>query len=232
MRIRRLSHFGIAFSLIFTVLIMAEAYLGNDGLIKSVPTTHKVISLTFDDGPHPDSTPKLLAILREKDVKATMFVLGQSVDENPALFAQMVADGHEIGSHAYNHIFISKLNAKERAEQFEKAERSIMIAAPKPVLFRPPGGGYNDGVVQDALRRGYRTVLWSIDTRDWSRPGVNQIVNHVMKKIKPGSIVLMHDGQYDLQTAAAVGVIIDRIRAEGYTLVTVGELLQYYEERE
>lgn len=230
MRIRRLRGWGIAFGLIFAAMMAAESYLGHDGLVKRVLTTHKVVALTFDDGPHPESTPRLLEVLRQKEVRATMFVLGKNVEKNPALLAQIVAGGHEIGSHAYSHVIISKLKPEEWAEQFEKAEQAISLAAPKPVLFRPPGGGYSDAIIQEAANRGYRTVLWSIDPRDWSRPSANQIANDVMKKIKPGSIILLHDGQYDLQTADAVGIIVDRLKADGYTIVTVGELLNYSEE--
>lgn len=230
MRIRRLSSWGIAFGLIFAAMMVAETFLGHDGLVKRVLTTHKVVALTFDDGPHPESTPKLLAVLRQKEVKATMFVLGENAEKNPALLAQMVADGHEIGSHAYSHVIISKLKPEEWAEQFDKAEQAIGAVAPKPVLFRPPGGGYSDALVQEAANRGYRTVLWSIDPRDWSRPSAAQIANDVMKRIRPGSIILLHDGQYNLKTADAVGLIIDRLKEEGYSIVTVGELLNYNDE--
>lgn len=231
MKLRRLRGWGLAFGMVFAILFAGEGYFSDSGIVRKVPTTHKVVALTFDDGPHADSTPKLLSVLRQKEVKATMFVLGENVEKHPELLQQMVADGHEIGSHAYSHVFISKISPEERAEQLAKAERVITIAAPKPVLFRPPGGGYSDEIVKEISQRGYRTILWSVDPRDWSRPGVNRIVNTVLAQVKPGSIVLLHDGQYDLQTAAAVSIIIDRLRADGYSLVTVGELLQYYEER-
>lgn len=231
MKLRRFKIWGVAFGLVFAVMIAAEGYIGSEPLIKNVPTTKKIVALTFDDGPHPDSTPKLLAVLRQKEVKATMFVLGENVEKQPELFKQMVVDGHEIGSHAYNHIHMQRISAQERARQFERLEQAVSIAGVKPVLFRPPGGGYSDKMIEEARRRGYRTILWSIDPRDWSRPGVNHIVNTVMANIKPGSIILLHDGQYELQTAEAVGVIIDRLRSQGYSIVTVGELLQSYEEQ-
>jgi len=224
--------FGVVFGVILASAVVVQGMLTDNGkVIKKVPTTHKVVALTIDDGPHYKTTPQMLAVLREKNVKLTLFILGENATSHPEILAQAVADGHEIAAHAYSHNLLTKMNRAEVGEELDKTEKIITAVAPKPTLFRPPGGAYNDTVTTEAGRRGYTTVLWSIDPGDWRRPSVEQVVNHVMKNIEPGSIVLLHDGQYPLPTPVAIGIIIDRLRAQGYSIVTVSELLQYYEVR-
>lgn len=224
--------FAGVFGVILSAAVLAQGILSdNNKVIKKVPTTHKVIALTIDDGPHYKTTPQMLAVLREKKVKLTLFILGQNAAANPEILAAAVADGHEIATHAYSHNSLAKMSKEEIGEELDKAEKVIMAAAPKPVLFRPPGGAYNDNVLAEAQKRGYTTVLWSIDPGDWRRPSVTQVVDGVMNHVEPGSIVLLHEGQYPLPTPEAIGIIIDKLREQGYDIVTVSELLQYYEVR-
>lgn len=214
-----------------TSSIVQYAIGGDDKVIRSVPTTHKVVALTIDDGPDARTTPELLTMLRGKQVKLTLFVLGSNVAAHPEILAQAVADGHEIGAHGYSHKFFNRLSPREYMNEMDQAEAVITAVAPKPTLFRPPGGGYNDGITKDLKKRGYTTILWSVDSRDWELPSVEKLVTTVLKNVQPGSIVLMHDGQYPIPTTAALSIIIDRLRADGYQIVTVSELLQYYEVR-
>lgn len=216
---------------IVSMVMAHEAFLDTAKVIKKVPTTHKVAALTFDDGPDPHTTLRLLAVLKAKQVKATFFVLGSQAENYRGLLAEIVANGHEVASHSYTHRFLNKLSHGEFAEEIEKAEKAIGAAAPKPTLIRPPGGGYNDRLVAELKQRGYTTVLWSIDPRDWSGQSANQIIDAVTRKIEPGSIVLLHEGACANFTPEAVAGIIDRLRERGYTLITVSELLQYYEIR-
>ncbi|HWR42727.1 polysaccharide deacetylase family protein [Sporomusa sp.] len=198
-------------------------------VIRKIPTTHKVVAITVDDGPHYKTTPEILTVLKEKQAKATFFVLGANAEAHPEIVAQEVADGHEIASHAYSHRRLNKLTATEVIAEFERLETVLQPVAPKPTLFRPPDGAYNDGVVALARERGYATVLWSVDTGDWRQGSVEQVVKTVLDNVQPGSIILMHDGQYPLPTPQAMPVIIDKLREQGYQMVTVSELLQYYE---
>jgi peptidoglycan/xylan/chitin deacetylase (PgdA/CDA1 family) len=209
--------------------VSQEIIDNNVKVIKKVPTTHKVVALTIDDGPHYKTTPQMLAVLRAKQVKLTLFILGENAASHPEILAQAVADGHEIATHAYSHKLLTQMSRAACAEELDKAEKVICTVAPKPILFRPPGGAYNDGVLAEARSRGYTTILWSVDPGDWRRPGVDQVVNTVMRDTQPGSIVLLHDGQYPLPTPEAIGIIIDRLRENGYEIVTVSQLLQYYE---
>ncbi len=195
--------------------------------IRSVQTDKKVVALTFDDGPNEKTTPELLNVLKLKGVKATFFILGQNAEKNLQVVSQEVADGHEIGSHAYSHYPLTRMSAADCAAELDKADGIISSVAPKPVLLRMPGGAYNDTVLGVACSKGYTVIQWSIDPRDWARPSVSQVVSNVMNNVKPGSIVLMHDGQPQLPTPEATAIIIDRLREQGYQIVTVGELLQY-----
>ena len=190
------------------------------------------MALTFDDGPNAKATPEILAVLREKKVKATLFLLAVNVEQHPELVQQAVQDGHEIGTHAYSHMLLGRQPKQLVEEELDKAEKIISNWAPRPILFRPPGGSYNKGVLAAAHARGYTTVTWSVDPEDWRCPPVGEVVQRVMTQVKPGSIVLLHDGQYPLPTPEAIKQIIDQLREQGYTLVTVSELLQYYEVRE
>lgn len=201
-------------------------------VVKKIPTTHKVVALTIDDGPHNKTTPQLLQVLKEKNVKVTMFILGENAKKYPELVALAAKDGHEIATHAYTHNALTKMSQAECAAELDKTEKILKSLSIKPQLFRPPGGLYNEGVIEEANKRGYTTILWSVDPRDWQRPSVAQVVKVVTKTVEPGGIVLLHDGQYPLPTPEAIGQIIDDLRQEGYTFVTIGELLKYYEVRE
>lgn len=226
-------YFAGMVGIMFSVAILVQGLVLNDGMaIKRVPTTHKIVALTLDDGPHCKTTPQILKVLKEKNVKVTFFVLGEHAVDHPEIVAQEVADGHEVASHTHSHKFLSKLSKKEIDEEFDKSEKAIIAAtAPKPNLFRPPGGAYNDAIVAAAQQRGYSTILWSVDPGDWRNPSVASVVDNIMSHVQPGSIVLLHDGQYPLPTAEALGIVIDKLREQGYSIVTVSELLQYYEVR-
>ena len=218
--------------LLFTLMIATkiEDHLVDVApIIRQVPTTHKVVALTFDDGPLTESTPEILSILREKNIKATFFVVGEQVEKFPMLVQQEIADGHEVGSHSYSHPTLTTLNKNELEKELARTEQSILKVAPKPTLFRPPGGFYNDTILKMARDDGYITILWSVDPYDWRYPPVGDIVNVVLKDSKPGSIILLHDGKYPSSTPEALGFIIDSLSTRGYEFVTVSELLQYYE---
>lgn len=219
-----LAIFGLAMAGVTQHLVLDDLKV-----VKAVPTTHKVVAVTFDDGPHYKTTPELLSVLKDKGVKLTFFVLGQHAKDHPEILAQAVADGHEIGTHGYSHTILTKVNAGAVNEELDKAEQAIRVVAPKPLLFRPPGGAFNNTILTAANQHGYSTILWSVDPTDWRRPSVGYVVNNVLDNVKPGSIVLLHDGQYPLPTPEAIGIIIDGLRERGYELVTVSKLLEYYE---
>lgn len=223
---------SVVAALVVAIVGTAHEYSASEAkIIRQVPTTHKVVAFTFDDGPHPGTTPELLAVLREKGVKATFFILGRNGALCADLLRQVASDGHELGNHGYSHKFSRQLSMEAYLADVEQNEALLGTVGARPVLFRPPGGGYNDALVARLKQKGYTTVLWSVDTRDWSRTTVDQVVKTAIHNLKPGAIYLFHDGQNDLPTPKAVSILIDNFHAQGYEIVPVGELLQYYEIR-
>lgn len=201
----------------------------NARIIKRVPTTHKIVALTFDDGPG-KKTPEILAILREKHVSATFFVLGESVERFPQYVKDEIAAGHEIGNHGYSHTRLRRAGASTVEYEIGRTEALLAkVTDVKPHLFRPPGGLYNRTVLAEARKKDYTIVLWSVDSRDWASSGEG-ILRTILDNTRPGSIILLHDG-LPVPTSVVLPTVIDRLREQGYEFVTVSELLNYYEVR-
>jgi peptidoglycan-N-acetylglucosamine deacetylase len=231
---RRKTRFWSAFAVCSVMgLVLAGGSISHtEQVIKKVPTTHKVVALTFDDGPHPKITPLLLEVLKEKEVKATFFILGSNAEKFPAVLKSIADAGEEVANHGYSHQFSSQLSDGDFIKDVSQAENVIARSAPKPNLYRPPGGGYTDRRIMALKQHGYTTVLWTVDTRDWAGRSSKEIVDAVLRTVKPGDIVLLHEGDFAAATPAAVAIIIDKLRDKGYSFVTVSQLLQYYEVRE
>ncbi|HSS42036.1 MAG TPA: polysaccharide deacetylase family protein [Solirubrobacterales bacterium] len=193
---------------------------GSAGLVTNGPRDRKVVALTFDDGPS-DYTDDFLAVLREKDVAATFFEVGQVMPGREDAMRQILAQGSEIGDHTMDHVEFPGY-----AQIAGAAERIAAYTRFKPCLFRPPGGGVDGGIVTTAGSLGMRTVNWDVDPRDWSSPGSGAIYANVVGHVQPGSIVVMHDGGGPRgETLAALPRIIDTLRGRGYRFATVTELL-------
>lgn len=187
----------------------------------------KVIALTFDDGPWPESTAKVLNILKENDVKATFFVVGQNVKHYPDLVKRVVAEGHTIANHTWHHWY-HFMNPQTAAYEIDNTTNLIFqLTGVKTNMFRPPGGNMHNGVAAYARNSKYATIMWSSDSMDYSRPSVPRLINNVFRAAKPGGIVLMHDGGGNRsQTVQALPTIITNFRKQGYSFVTVPELLE------
>ena len=202
----------------FQGIVISEAKL---------PPEKKVIALTFDDGPWPNTTAKVLDILKKNRIKSTFFVVGQNVKNYPDLTKQIVADGNIIANHTWHHWY-HQMNAQAAA--YEVANTTDIIYQTTGVrtsLFRPPGGIMNNGVAAYAKNNKYAVIIWSADSMDYSRPAVPRLMNNIFREAKPGGIVLMHDGGGDRSnTVKALPEIISRFRKQGYEFVTVPELLE------
>ncbi|MDX6634247.1 MAG: peptidoglycan-N-acetylglucosamine deacetylase [Solirubrobacterales bacterium] len=193
---------------------------GSAGLVTNGPRNRKVVALTFDDGPS-DYTDDFLGVLREKNVRATFFEVGQAMPGHAEAMRQILAQGNEIGDHTMDHV-----EFPDYAQIAGAAARIRSYTHFQPCLFRPPGGGVNDGIVATAGSLGMRTVNWDVDPRDWSNPGSEAIYANVVGHVQPGSIVVMHDGGGPRgETLAALPRIIDTLRGRGYRFATVTELL-------
>ncbi len=188
----------------------------------------KKIALTFDDGPHPRFTPKILEILDKYSIKATFFVIGVNVKNYPNQFKSIFAHGHEIGNHTYSHKILKSLPQKEIEKEIFDTQREIdMICDYKPSLIRPPCGLYDKSLETIAEKLNSKIVLWAIDTHDWAHTSTNNMVKNVIRNIKDGDIILFHDyasGEYN--TPSALEILIPILLEKGYEFVTVSELLQ------
>ncbi|WP_179075774.1 polysaccharide deacetylase family protein [Nostoc sp. C057] len=187
----------------------------------------KVIALTFDDGPWPESTAQVLDILKKNQIKGTFFVVGENVKNFPNLLKQEIAEGHVIGNHTWHHWY-QFLNPQAAAYEIDHTEDIIFkTTGLKTNLFRPPGGVMHNGVVDYARNSKYAIILWSSDSVDYSRPAVSKLISNAFGEAKPGGIVLMHDGGGNRsRTVQALPEIIANFRNQGYRFVTIPELLQ------
>jgi len=208
-------------------------YEARGDIVWEVKTDEKMIALTFDDGPNPRITPLILDLLKQYDAKATFFTLGSRVQQFPELARRVVAEGHELSNHTYNHLYFrSGLDEARYLDDILKAQQVIrQTTGQLPRLFRPPGGYYNDAVVHAAKLAGINQVViwsWHQDTKDWRNPGVDKIVSKVLNNARNGDIVLMHDhAERTSQTVEALKTILPELKQRGFRMVTVSELLSY-----
>lgn len=193
----------------------------------------KVIALTFDDGPWPNSTVQVLNILKQNNIKATFFVVGQMLKNYPDLAKQVVAEGHVIGNHTWHHWY-HFMNQQAAAYEIDHTSNLIFqTTGVKTNLFRPPGGIMHNGVAAYAKNQKYTIIMWSSDSIDHSRSSASILTNRVLKQARPGGIVLMHDGGGNRShTVAALPQIISKLRQQGYRFVTIPELLELQEKQE
>lgn len=191
---------------------------------------HKAIALTFDDGPWPTTTVQILDLLKKNNIKGTFFWVGRYLQTYPELGKQVAAAGHAIGNHTWNHQYI-KYNEEGAASEIDRTTSLIEeLTGIRTSIFRPPGGILNNGLAAYAQKRNYTVVMWSADSLDW-RTATQSLMENVMRQANSGGIVLMHDGGGNRsRTVEALPDIIAQFRKEGYTFVTVPELLKMQEQ--
>lgn len=188
---------------------------------------YKKIALTFDDGPHPRLTPKILNILDKYQVKATFFTVGVNVHYYPDTFEEIVARGHEIGNHTYTHPHVSRIDKNTLKSEIERCENEIYEHGEyRTKLFRPPEGMIDNGVASLLKELDYKVILWDIDTRDWDHTPARDIADMIINKVSSGDIILMHDYiSYNSPTPEALEIFLPILIENGYQFVTVGELI-------
>lgn len=183
----------------------------------------KEIALTFDDGPHTFYTRRLLDILKHERVPATFFVVGKMVDRNPDLVRQEIEEGHEVANHTYDHLRLSGLPPATIESEIREGALAIARATGASTrLFRPPGGEYDNEVINVAKRLGCVMVLWTDDPGDFARPGASSIEERTLRFVSNGGILLLHDGIQ--QTLDILSDLIGRLKRLGYRFVTVSEM--------
>jgi len=231
-----------------TIAFNADGTIGGE-TYQSLPTPYvvqrtggenpRLLALTFDDGPDPDYTPKILSILKAKRAPGTFFVIGENALEYPGIIRRIVHEGNEIGNHSYTHPNLAEVSKFGAELELNATQRLIEAYTGRSLrLFRAPYFGDAEPTTADELgpallaqESGYTIVGLHVDPGDWRTPGVNAIIENTIRQVKAadsdrsGNIILLHDagGRRD-QTIAALPIIIDRLRAEGYRFVTVSRL--------
>lgn len=197
-------------------------------LIHHVPTSRKAVAITFDDGPNPIYTPQVMEIFRKAQGKATFFMIGSQMELHPEVVRAAYAEGHEIGNHSFTHPFMTKLQQIEAKDELVRTEVLIeRLTGAKPVVFRPPYFDQNEivGSISEDMKYHMIGALNS-GTNDWEMPGVEHILETTRSEIKPGSILIFHDGFDDRsQTIGALSILVPELITDGYELVTVSDLI-------
>jgi peptidoglycan/xylan/chitin deacetylase (PgdA/CDA1 family) len=186
-------------------------------------TASKYVYLTFDDGPHPRYTAQILAILRKYGVRATFFEVGQNVSRYPYLTRRADLYGNSVQNHTWSHPDLRHVTWATFKSQVQTTDRVIRAqTGSNPRCLRPPYGATNSLVSKRATALGKKIRRWSVDPRDWSRPGTSVIVRRVLAAVQSGSVVLMHDGGGNRsQTVAALPTILRTLKARGYTFYPI-----------
>jgi peptidoglycan/xylan/chitin deacetylase (PgdA/CDA1 family) len=198
--------------------------------VSRADTPGSLVALTFDDGPHPEFTAKLLKIFQRHHAKATFFMIGENAQAQKQTARNVAEAGHAIANHSWSHPRFTEISGRKRRAQIRDCERAIAPFGQK--LFRPPFGLENTLTNFDAALLGYRVIKWDVDPKDWSGRDAKSIAQDTIASIRPGSIVLLHDGAYkdaewpDRQpTLDAVEMILTALAGK-YRFVTVPELLK------
>ena len=189
-------------------------------------TEEKIVALTFDDGPDPIQTPKILKILNENKIPACFFCIGSKIKGNEALLRQIVQDGHLIGNHSYTHTWNFPLYSHKRMkEDLQSSQLELEQIAEQPItLFRPPFGVTNPTIAKVVRKLGYQTIGWNIRTLDTQHNSPRKILSRIKKRLKPGSIILLHDRLP--HSHLILKEVIKLINQEGYTIVSLNKLIK------
>ncbi|MEX2577645.1 MAG: polysaccharide deacetylase family protein [Verrucomicrobiales bacterium] len=199
--------------------------VGTKDSYSSVKTDRPFLALTFDDGPHPTHTPRLLDMLKERNVKATFYVVGTNAKAYPEIMRRIVGEGHEIGNHTVTHGNLAKMSQSGVRMELSTAHDSIVaVTGLAPRTMRPPYGAITAS--QKAWIRkefGYPSIMWSVDPEDWKKPGASVVTSRLVSGARPGGILLVHD--IHKPTIDAIPSALDQLLKKGYQFVTVTQLI-------
>lgn len=204
---------------VYFVFVFVAPWSWGLPVVTRLPTRTKEAVLTFDDGPSPEVTPLILDALRRADVLAVFFVLGEAVESHPALLRQIVAEGHQIGIHGYQHRPFVRLPYRAIQTEVEKTRAAIVRACSDAALtawVRPPHGFKSLRLLWLAHRERWRLAAWSLDARDYREIDAGRVAEVVRRGLRPGAIVLLHDGPQQAVTAEALPLILAGLTAQGY----------------
>ncbi len=199
--------------------------IGTRDSYSSVSTNLPFLALTFDDGPHPTNTPRLLDILKARDVKATFYVVGTNAKRYPEILRRIISEGHEIGNHTITHGDLKKMSEAQVRKELTESHQAILSATGvAPRTMRPPYGSITQAQ-KTWIRRefNYPSILWSVDPEDWKRPGSSVVASRLVSGAKPGGILLVHD--IHAPTIDAIPSAVDQLKQKGFQFVTVTQLI-------
>lgn len=200
---------------------------GNDMPIFYVKTDKRQVALTFDISWGEKTLPLVLPILTEHQVKCTFFLSGPWSERHSEAVRTIVEHGHEIASHGHKHENLSRFDGQHITDNISTAHKILeRISGQTPRFFRPPNGDYDDLVVGAARQLGYETVIWSVDSLDWKNPGVEFMVDRVLRQTFPGAILLFHASDSCEQTHLALPEVIHGLKEADYELITLGEMFE------
>ena len=193
----------------------------------------RLLALTYDDGPNDPYTGQLMEVLERHGAKATFFLLGRFVEERPDIARALVAAGHAIGNHSWDHPNLIFASAAETIRQIARTQQAIIDATGvEPVLFRPPFGGRRPGSLRIARSLGLEPVMWNVSCYDWKPISAEEIASRAERQIRGGNVILLHDGEFHRigvdrrRSIEATERILARYKGEGYEFVTVPEMLE------
>ena len=199
--------------------------VGNKSSYSRINTSLPFLALTFDDGPHETNTPRLLDILKQRNVKATFYVVGTNVQRYPHIMKRIIAEGHEIGNHTVSHGNLTKMTPDEVRSELRRARDMIIsTTGVTPRTMRPPYGAITaDQKDWIRLEIGYPSIMWAVDPQDWKKPGTAVVTKRLVSGASPGGILLVLD--IHSSTIDAMPSTIDQLLAKGYQFVTVTQLI-------
>jgi peptidoglycan/xylan/chitin deacetylase (PgdA/CDA1 family) len=194
--------------------------------------TEKAVALTFDDGPSPVYTPQIMALFKLYQAHGTFFVMGHKVEQTPWLVQALLKDGNEVGNHSFSHPRMTKCNQFSREQELERTSVDLdLLGCPQSErLFRPPYSACDDRLKAYLAHTHRCLVLWSIDSGDWRGLAAPAIIKNVLSRVRNGAIIIFHDSDENARadrhpTVEALRTILPALKAAGYRMVTVSELL-------
>ncbi len=214
---------------VLAALVWASADIGSGVYLKALcraESADKVVTLTFDDGPDADSTPRVLDLLKRYDVRATFFVVGEQARQNPELIHRMVAEGHTVAGHSYYHLPQSTLWSSQRytEELFRCNDVVARLTGLRMRLYRPPFGVTNPPIARAVKNLGLIPVGWSVRSLDTMTKDTDRVVDRVMRGLRGGDVILLHDRLENSEEL--LEKLLTALQAQNYTTATVDELFK------
>ncbi len=223
-------------ALISILTLMTQSALAEKSTsetIRHVKTSEKVVALTFDDGPSEPYTQQILDVLNKNNVKGTFYILGGNAKEYPKIIKQIMNDGHELGSHSMNHTMMKNRSVDAIYNDLSSVDTILRnLGYQKEITFRAPFGITSDNLRTALAKLNKRQVLFTFLAQDWTKISAQQIHDNVMKQLKPGLIIVLHDGGKRREnTVKATQMLIDSLKQQGYRIVSISELLSLQDQK-